>query len=224
MRRFSVRSLMVLIVGAAVGLAALRNANFFWASATVTVVVVAVATSVIGALTLRGRERYACAGFAVFSGVYLAVAVGIVLPERFKAYFGPIVALEYVRSKVSSDQYDPRLRQFVSGYEKQHVSLQQTLMAVQQKLVAHQQQPNQDLVRQQARLHAMLQELDARFQKAESSLNSADRWRSWLPGSVNTNEFGCVGHSLFALLSGLLGTVVARILCARRNRSETQTA
>ena len=71
MRRFSVRSLMLFIVGAAVGLAALRNANAYWPSATATVVVVAVATSVMGALTLRGRERYEWAGFAVFSGAYL---------------------------------------------------------------------------------------------------------------------------------------------------------
>ena len=33
MRRFSVRALMVLIVGTAVGLAAFRSANVFWASA-----------------------------------------------------------------------------------------------------------------------------------------------------------------------------------------------
>jgi hypothetical protein len=98
MRRFSVRSVMVLIVGAAVGLAALRNANFFWASASATAVVVAVATSVVGALTLRGPERYAWAGFAVFCGLYLAVTVGSVFSDPFKESLGTVAALNYVQS------------------------------------------------------------------------------------------------------------------------------
>ena len=33
-------------------------------------------------------------------------------------------------------------------------------------------------------------------------------------------ESDFVGHSLFALLSGLIGTVVGKIFYARRNRSE----
>jgi hypothetical protein len=154
MRRFSVRTLMILIVGAAVGLAALRNADDFWAPATATVVVVAIATSVMGALTLRGRERYTWAGFAVFSSIYLVAAVAT---ESFASFvsFGPTAALEYVQSHAVGDQ--------------------------------------------------------------------TDRWRSWLPGALNTNEFRCVGHSLFALLSGLIGCVVGRLFYARRERNEIQT-
>jgi hypothetical protein len=75
MRRFSVRSLMVLIVGAAVGLAALRNANVYWAAGMSIAVLMALATSIASALILRGREQCASTGFAVFSGVYLVFAV-----------------------------------------------------------------------------------------------------------------------------------------------------
>jgi hypothetical protein len=165
MRRFSVRSLMIFIVGAAVGLAALRNANDYWATAMATVVVVAVATSIVGSLTLRGRARYEWAGFAVFSAVYLAVAVGTVLSDRFKEYFGPTVALEYVQSKVSGDQSEPMLP--LRG----------------------------------------------------PSLDSVERWRSWLPGAADIDGFRCVGHSIFALLSGLIGSVVGGIFYARRERN-----
>ena len=219
MRRFSVRTLMVLIVGAAVGLVALRDANVFWASAIATVVVVAVATSVVGALTVRGRERYAWAGFAVFSGVYLAVAVGTVLSDRFKDYFGPTVALEYVQSKVLRGWSDPVVRKEVSSFQQmmahQRILLQQRIAALQP--------PTDEVDRQQlAALHAKAQVVDAHIQNDQASLGSADRWRSWLPGAANTNEFRCVGHCLFALLFGLAGTVVGRIFYARRERSETQ--
>ncbi len=197
-----VRTLMVLIVGAAVGLAALRNANGYWASATATVVVVAIATSVVGALPLHSRERSAWAGFAVFSGVYLVVAVGTVLSDRLKDYFGPTVALAYVQSMVSAAQSASTERQI--------------LLTHRQQLVAGQREADEEM-------GAALKWFDAEIQQADASLNSTDRWRSWLPGAVNTDDFRCVGHSLFALLAGLLGTVVARIFCARRTRSETQT-
>lgn len=93
MRRFSVRFFMVLVVVAAVGLAALRNANVYWASAIAVVVWLAIAASVIGALALRGRERYGWAGFAVFSVEYLGVTVGTALSDPFKDPFGTELAL-----------------------------------------------------------------------------------------------------------------------------------
>jgi hypothetical protein len=203
-RRISVRTLMVLILGAAVGLAALRNANVYWASATTTVVVVAVATSVVGALPLHSRERSAWAGFAVFSGMYLAVAVGTVVSSGFTDYFGPTIAIEYVQTRASG-QSDPKRGQIVLIQRKGKSA-------------------RQELLRLRTELNGKIGSLDAQSQEEQDSLDSADRWRSWLPGALNTDEFRCVGHGLFALLSGLIGTVVGRIFYARRNRSETQTA
>jgi hypothetical protein len=207
MGRFSVRALMVLIVGAAVGLTALRNANVFWASVIATVVVVAVATALMGALTLRGRERYAWAGFAVFSGMYLAVAIGNVLPDRFKDYFGPTIALEQVLSEVSGDQSDPMVHERAS---------------ILREIAALPESPDVRNLQQRARLEVVVRALDARIQQGRASMDLTNRWRTWLPGAANTSEFRCVGHSLFALLSGLIGTVVGRILYARRERSEAR--
>jgi hypothetical protein len=206
MRRFSVRTLMVLIVGAAVGLAALRNANVYWAATLVAVVLAAVATSLTGAMTLRGREQCGWAGFAIFSTVYLVGAVASEFSLSFRELFGPTAALEYVQSKVSGDRSDPWLRE--------RASLLQLMVALQQSV-------DEQKCRQWVALKARVDWLDA--QQAQASRDSADRWRSWLSGAANVGEFGCVGHCLFALLSGLIGTVVGRIFYARRERSETQT-
>ena len=195
MRRFSVRSLMVLIVGAAVGLTALRNANVFWASATATVVALAVATSLTAALTLRGRERYAWTGFAVFSGVYLAAAAGTVVPNG--NYFGPTVAIEYARSNLSGD--------WARWLQDQREEALKRVAILKQS-------PDR------ANFQAQIAELDEAIQQER-----ANRWHSFLPGAANTNEFRCVGHSLFALLWGLIGSVVGKVFYARRKRSETQT-
>jgi uncharacterized membrane protein len=100
MRRFSVRSVMILIVGAAIGVTALRNANSYWAVAIATSVVAALATSGVGALTLRGGEQSGCAGFAVFSGVYLIAAVVSEYSGPFKSCLGTAVALNYVQFQV----------------------------------------------------------------------------------------------------------------------------
>jgi hypothetical protein len=144
---------MILIVGIAVGLVALRNASAFWASATATVVVVAVATSVVGALTLRGRERYTSAGFAAFSGVYLAVALGTVLSD-LKDYLGPTVALRYVESKVVGDQSDPWLRQRTS---------------ILRQLAALRQSDEEGRLVQRANLEAKLAIFDERYQQGQAS-------------------------------------------------------
>ncbi len=46
--------------------------------------------------------------------MYLAVGVGTVVSDRFKDFFGPTVAIEYVQSMVSGDQSDPMLGQRAS--------------------------------------------------------------------------------------------------------------
>jgi hypothetical protein len=200
---------MLFVVGAAVGLTALRNANVFWASATATVVMLAVATSLVGALTLRGREQSAWVGFAVFTVAYLAVAVGTVLSDQFKYYFGPTVAFEYVRLKVSGDIIDPWLLQ--------REGLLRELMALQQST-------DYESLQQGTALKAKFEWIDAQSQQWQARRDSADRWHSWLPGATNPNEFRCVGHSLCALLSGLIGTLVGRIFYARRERREGRTS
>ncbi len=216
MRGFSVRSLMLVIVGAAVGLAALRSANVYWAAATATLVVAALATSVLGALGLRGREQYQWAGFALFSAVYLVVTVGTLLSEPFKGSFGTTVALNYVQSQVAYTQ---------SQVDGDYLALLAHLRELRAKVVRQiEQVPPMDGLPKVAIVPEGLKADLAALDENIRLYHSSTRWRSWLPGAANTNEFLCVGHSLFALLSGLVGTAVGKMFYARRERSQNVRA
>jgi hypothetical protein len=201
MRRFSVRSLMVFIVGAAVGLAALRNANAYWAMGMSIALIGTLATSVVGALILRGKEQCACAGFAAFCVVYLGVTVS--------GLSDPTAPLSYV-SQVAGYSTPPVFGNLKGARSESAAELES----------AEASGLNEGDLR---RLKNNLKELDEQIESDQASTNSADLWRSWLPGAVNAGEFLRVGHSLFALLSGLAGSVVGTIFYARRQRSETQT-
>jgi hypothetical protein len=75
-RRFSIRTLMVLVLVSAVGLAALRSAGDLWAGMLLLLALASVGVAVMGAFIMRGSERYWWVGFAFFSSGYLALAVG----------------------------------------------------------------------------------------------------------------------------------------------------
>jgi hypothetical protein len=208
MRRFSVRSLMVFIVGAAVGLAALRNANVYWAAGMSVAVLAALATSAVGIIVLRASEQCAWAGFAVFSGMYLACAVCGQFFDGVRQSFGPTVALNYLLSQVEQE------RRALLEAEEDIVKLarltQKMEMArwIDDAVVA-------ELKIEKSKLQSHRREMAQQAATAP--------WSSRLPGAANANAFPCVGHSLFALLSGLIGTVVGKIFYARRKRSEAQT-
>ena len=52
-----------------------------------------------------------------------------------------------------------------------------------------------------------------------TSDGSSARWKALMPGEANFEAFKVVGHSLFALLAGLLGAVIARRYHARQERA-----
>jgi hypothetical protein len=76
MRRFSIRTLMAVIVVCAVGLAALSNANDWWAGIMPLVALASVGVALLGALILFGRGRSWWLGYSLFSGVYLMLTAG----------------------------------------------------------------------------------------------------------------------------------------------------
>jgi hypothetical protein len=79
MRRFSIGSLMALVLICASSLAALRNASDLWAGLMTLVALASVGVSVMGAVILRGREQHWWAGFAFFGGGYLALTLAPVV-------------------------------------------------------------------------------------------------------------------------------------------------
>lgn len=66
--RFRIATLMVLVALAGLGFAALRNANDFWASVAFTCLFASVLLALIGALARKGKARMPWAGYAVFGG------------------------------------------------------------------------------------------------------------------------------------------------------------
>src|SRR6266436_1870509 len=102
MRRFSIRTLMAFVLVSAVGLAALRNASDLWAGMMLLVALAAVGVAVLGAVILRGRERCGWAGFAFFTGGYLALAIAPWLSDTFQAQLGTTHLLRYVHSQVTA--------------------------------------------------------------------------------------------------------------------------
>src|SRR5262245_23706503 len=81
MRRFTIRSLIALIVASAIGLAALRNASEIWAGLMFLSALTAVGSAILGAALMRGRERAWWLGLAVFGGGYLIISLCPVVSE-----------------------------------------------------------------------------------------------------------------------------------------------
>jgi hypothetical protein len=213
MRCFSVRTLMTLVLLIAIGLAALRNANGIWAAMMLTVACGAVASAVMGALILRGKERYGWAGFAVFGGGYLAIAIGPCLGDAYQSHLGTTAMLDYVQTKVRTSR---RLSRVPKPRTLQAVLLQDidNMTAVTSNL------NDPALINLKKRLARL--EVDIEQERVSEAV--AKRWLSFLPGAVNAVPFFCVGHSLFALCAGMVGIAVARWFYARRERQEASHA
>jgi hypothetical protein len=85
--RMTISTSMVLVCFVAFGLAALRNANGFWASMAFSLAVITVSVALVGALTRKGKARIAWAGFAATGLVCLAVWLST--PESVGGLNGP---------------------------------------------------------------------------------------------------------------------------------------
>jgi hypothetical protein len=87
--RLSVGGLMALVAYVGFGVAALRNADPSWASASFTNAIGAISIAPVGAFARQGRARATWAGFAIFGWAYFLVPL---LPARETGgfRFGPI--------------------------------------------------------------------------------------------------------------------------------------
>jgi hypothetical protein len=193
MRRLSIRSLMAFIVAAAVSLAALRNANELWAGMLLIVALAAVGFALMGAAILRGKERHWWAGFAFFGGAYLALTVGPWLGNTFRPQLGTTHLLDRLQQLM-----------FLSG--------PQALRAIPQS-------PSE----------LILQQMETELEQAKRVTRSPDTdptvrvltrklqaLQGQLAANKTTEDFHGVGHSLFAILAGLVGGSAAGWLYVRR--------
>jgi hypothetical protein len=213
MPRFSIRSVMAFVLASALGMAALRNANEFWAGAMIMVALAAVGTAVLGALTLRGAERYGWAGFAVFSGGYLAIAVGPWPNDSSKPQLGTTALLTYVRARAADTLTSPT--ESLPGLQLRRAQLVQRI----EKFAAVMRDSSDPAL---VELKERLANVDVAIQRAIAGGPSASPWRALRPGAMHIAHFFCVGHSIFSLLAGMVGAAVARGFYARRVRTELQ--
>src|SRR4051794_32547961 len=71
--RITLAQSMAIVLFMAVGFAAPRNANDFWARATFTLAIITVSVALVGAFARKGEARMSWAGFAVFGFACLVI-------------------------------------------------------------------------------------------------------------------------------------------------------
>jgi hypothetical protein len=198
MRRFSIRNMMGLVVVSAIGLAALRNADAWWAGILSLLSVGAVGVAMLGAIFLRGREQAWWTGFAFFAGGYLALAVGPGLSGTFQSELNTTQLLRYIHG-----HFSPKAGQTAGELQIVEDSRRQLVVQIgaAYRLVRH---PTTDPVI--GRMIRSLEDLD-------------DQVAGMKTGPL-FDQFQRVGHSLFALLAGLVGALIAGWFYTRRTRAE----
>jgi hypothetical protein len=219
-RRVSIVGMMSFVLVAAVGLAALRNANEAWAGLMLLLTLGALGVSVLGVVHREGEERAWWLGFALFGSGYALLAFGPWFAEEVRPALGTTLLLNYVHTRaiMSPVPQSATLANARSQYQKSLIRYQQ---------VKRMARSANDLAL--ARAAAQVELLASKLQAiqgyappgAPSSTSGstpppANRLLVLMPGAGNYEQFLRVGHSLFALLAGLLGAIVS--LWFRRTR------
>ena len=198
MRRFSVRSLTAFIVVAAIGLAALRNANDLWAGMLLLLALAAAAIAMMGAVILRGGERYWWAGFAFFGGGYVAVAVGPWLSDTFQPQLGTTQVLRHAHDRMMAFASPTLDDAELADLRKRRLELRSVFMQVRAR-----------------------RESDPTLIATKRALAKVDQQLAAADAVPPFDQFRRVGHSLFTLVAGLLGGTVAVWFYMRRERARS---
>ena len=190
--RMSIRTLVASIVGTAIGLVALRNANDRWAKMMFTAALVSAGVAALGACFLQAKERARWTGEAIFSGGYLILA----LTPWISSSLGTTHLFDYIHAKVVAST----VAHFEMSRFDQDTS---SFRIVSSDGAIHDRKVPNGVVR------------SAPAERLLASIEPANRWRSALPGAANRKQFQRVGHSLFSLLAGPLGGTVGIWFYAR---------
>jgi hypothetical protein len=185
MKRITILSLMGLVLAAAVAIAALRNADDYWAGGlllgTPLVLCIALIASRCGRERLRARRL----GFAVMGGGYFALAF-LGLTEANLARLPTSWLLRFVHERVAPPQsFAYTFTATASPGGGQSTFVLSSLNPKGINLVGTTPQP------------------------AGIASTPTRPWARVLPGAANLETFSAVGHCLFALLAGLLGAGIA---------------
>jgi hypothetical protein len=193
MKRFTILSLMGVVVVLAVGIAALRQADDDWAGgmllATPFILCIALVGGLCGTDAFRSRRLgFAAFGWAYFALVFLGLSEGNLarLPtSRLLQYIHQQVVgtirmnVTYITTTIVGSGNVPATLNLTSGPATGGGSGQATLV----------------------RPVTLAQNV--------SSSTPRNRWKVILPGAANSEAFQSVGHRLLALIAGLLGAFVS---------------
>jgi hypothetical protein len=218
MRRFSILGLMGFVFACGVALAALRNPSAPWAGIVPLIALGAVGTSVLGMIYERGPDRAWWVGFAVFGGGYMALTFAPGFAEQVQPKLGTTQALEYVHTQVT--EMPLALSRNKTALAARRDALVEELYNMRQ---GPRRKPNYatdpSYISKYSQLEAVNRQLDLihgeRLFSAPPSSGavgpapSANRWQAVLPGAVDYDRFLRVGHSLFTILAGWTGGIIA---------------
>jgi hypothetical protein len=192
MRRFSIGTLVAVIVISAISFAGLRNADDTWARMMTILALTNISMGVVWARTLRGRERAWWFGLGAVGSTYLVVSFS---PLTHRLYTTDL--LDFVHDKVVASTVlhytswsDRDTVCFMVVYDDGAVRIIEVPASVVNSISTD--------------------DLHASF---EPVLN---RWRFALPGARDRSSFRRVGHSLFSMLAGLIGATAFSWIFRRR--------
>jgi hypothetical protein len=184
MRRFTILGLMWLVLATAVAVAALRNADDYWAGGLMLATVLLIGVVILGAVYHSGRKRAGLLGFAVFAGEYFALAF-LGLSDQNLARLPTTWLLTYVHQQVAP------VHTFTVTYMGPGTGQtgQGTFLM-------------SDVSRNPA-ANTVTTTTTSQFGVANSvSGGRSAPWKSLLPGAANYEAFSVVGHCLFPCWPG----------------------
>lgn len=204
MRRFTILGLMGFVLALAVGLAALRGANDYWAGGLLLATPLLFGLALIAGLCGRERPRPRRLGFAALGGIYFVLAV-LGLSDENLAKLPTSALLLYVHQKVAGPTTSTV---FFTALNTTGGST-----GAAQFVVTQGRAPSTMNIAASAGAPVVSGVASNGADSAEAEAASA--WRSLLPGAAQYSAFQPVGHCLFALLFGLLGAAFAQWFAGR---------
>jgi hypothetical protein len=215
MRRFTILSLMAVILALAVGLAALRSANDYWAGGLLMGVPFFCGVSLIAALCGKKRARASRLGFAILGGFYFALAFLGLSGDRL-AKLPTSMLLNYVHERVAGIQQNvtfsfvttaptpgaPAPVPTVSGSTATATGLSTVLNYSSTPTIANVTSTGSN------QIYTLVSNT--------ATPGPPSTWQIILPAAANLEAFSTVGHCLFALIAGLIGAIIARQFEKRR--------
>ena len=193
MRRISIRGLMAFVVVSAVAIAALRNADDYWASAMILATPLLLGVALIAAVWGEERSRARRLGFAILGGGYFALAfLGLREPDLRR------LPTSQLLSTIHDLAVPPQVYTITLTTTRSPTSTSTIEFTNSKPFPLN------------------LGTTTAITTSVPATLIAPNRWNSLLPGAANYEAFSIVGHSLFALLAGLVGGTVAVWFWSRR--------